>query len=206
MREDEIKNKTPASSELVLLTCRSGTLLGSELAALMQGPSNNTVWISVIKYSSFYCLANILHTALLIRGGGGAVAWQVMADQRGEIKKTDVWILSLVRGSVFPVEYNSFWVSYQSWLYFNLIIVNYSHFASHVMSAYWSNHYAVIPRCQNSLWIQQKEQWAAVNIYTFNLGCNILHHICVWEGMLPEHTLTHTHTAQIKVIFEPSFI
>ena len=87
------KNKT-VLRDCFPLTRGSSIHLESELALLMQCPSNNSIGISAIKYSSFYCLANIWHEALLIQGGGGGVAWQVMADQRVEIKKRDVWIVS----------------------------------------------------------------------------------------------------------------
>lgn len=57
-----------------LLTPGSGTHSAARAqTVLMQRSSNNRVRISAIKYSSFYCFANIEHAALLIWGGGGGV-------------------------------------------------------------------------------------------------------------------------------------
>lgn len=56
-----------------MLTQGSGAYSSTQLTALMQLASNNSVGISAMKYSSFYCFANIEHMALFIRAGGGGV-------------------------------------------------------------------------------------------------------------------------------------
>lgn len=89
----------------------------------MQRPGNNRVGISAIKYSSFYCFANIEHAALLIQGGGGAAAWQVMADQRVEINDGHLNLSPSCKSSNPAVPDHPS----EPGLYFELIIVNHSH-------------------------------------------------------------------------------